>query len=91
MNLQPVDNLTITFGVFQLSFVSNATGLAIPWLVIGQFASEMIDWSRRGYTGTYNRGYWDGTGTFGVFVCLRMAGDWWPVCPGMYHVQLGAR
>lgn len=71
LNQPGLPSVTFTRGPFVLSFVADTLDHAIPWNVIGQFCSEMIDWTNRGLLATYDRGYWNLEGTFGVYVGLR--------------------
>ena len=75
MILKQPDSPSVTFtrGPFALTFVADALDHSIPWNVIGQFCSDMVDWTNRGFLATYERGYWDLEGTFGVFVSLRFS------------------
>lgn len=56
-----------------LTFIADSLDHSIPWNVIGDFAIEMFDWTNRGFVATYEQGYWNPEGTFGVYAELRFA------------------
>ena len=64
-------NLMFTHGAFQLIFVADSWLHTVPWNVVVDFCLQMVQWTSRGYTGTYDRGYWNMEGTLGVFVTMR--------------------
>ena len=68
------DVLWITEGSFELLFVADTLGKSIPWNVVRQFCQRMIYLTNQGYLGTYNQGYWNLAGTFGVYAGLRING-----------------
>lgn len=78
----------IRMGPLQWSFVADSLGKEIPWNVIGELAYEMMTWSERGFAATWDRGYWNAAGTFGVFVMMRVAPDVWEVPQGANVVEL---
>lgn len=70
-----LDNLFYTQGLFTLVFVADTPGKPIPWNFVASFCQQMVDWTNRGFTGTFDRGYWNLDETFGVFAGFRV-GDW---------------
>ena len=72
-NRPELSSLSITRGPFVLTFIADTLEHTVPWYVIGQFCSHMIDWTTRGYLATFDRGYWNLEGSFGVYVGLRFA------------------
>ena len=68
------DNLFYTEGPLALIFVADRLGKAIPWGFVANFALSMVNWTNRGFLGTYDRGYWNIERTLGVYAGLRIEG-----------------
>lgn len=68
------DVIWITEGPLELLIVADTLGKTTPWNVVREFCQRMIFLTNQGYLGTYDQGYWNVAGTFGVYAGLRIKG-----------------
>ena len=69
----PQADLILRLGGFQLSFVAcDGSSEGISWEFIRDFTAVMLRFTKMGYTGVYDQGWWNAARTLGVYVGLRV-------------------